>query len=111
MRMIWPTGSTSGAEQLVAHHAAEHGDLRRRRDVLRREERARRSTGHERISGRSTSVPCTCVFQFWLPATTWPRVFDAGGDVLHAGQLRDRRRVVRRRACWRCPGPAARRPA
>ena len=39
------------------------------------------------MSGRSTSVPWTCVYQFWLPATTWPRVFDAGGDVLHAGQL------------------------
>ena len=43
----------------------------------------------------STSVPCTCVFQFWLPATIWPRVFDAGGRVLHARQLRDRDGIVR----------------
>ena len=28
MRIIWPIGSTSGAEQLIADDGAEHGDLR-----------------------------------------------------------------------------------
>ena len=32
------------------------------------------ATGHELISGKSMSVPSICVFQFWFPATIWPRV-------------------------------------
>ncbi len=54
------------------------------------------ATCQERISGKSTSVPCSCVFQFWLPATICPRVLQPGRRVLHARQLGDFRRIVGR---------------
>ena len=36
------------------------------------------------------------MFQFWLPATIWPRVFDPAAAYCTPGNLRDRRRVVGR---------------
>ncbi len=53
------------------------------------------------MSGRSTSVPWTCVFQFWLPATTWPRVLTPAAMYWTPGNLRDRRRVFGRQRARR----------
>ena len=76
-----------GAEELFVDHGAEHGDLRRGRDI-HGAKKAPKVAGHDRISGRSTSVPCTCVPQFMLPATTWPRVLTPGATYCTPGRSR-----------------------
>ena len=78
-------GIDVGAKQLLVNDRAEHRDLGGGRDIRGAEEGAFRAVGHERINGKSTSVPWIWVPQFRLPATTWPRVLTPGRDVLHAG--------------------------
>ena len=42
-------------------------------------------TGHDRISGNSTSVPWMRVCQFWLPAMIWLRVETLGATYWAVG--------------------------
>ena len=67
----------AGAEQLIARHRAEHGDLGRARHVLRREEAAELHRPRA-DSGSSSLVPCTCVFQLDVSAMICVRVLSAG---------------------------------
>src|SRR5262252_2920026 len=74
MRITWPTGFTSDPNswsRTTLPSTATFAAVATSIGV----KKAPCCVGHERINGRSMSVPCTCVPQFWLPATSWPRVF------------------------------------
>jgi hypothetical protein len=60
------------------------------------------------MAGRSTSVPCTCVDQFWFPAMTWPREFTPAATYWTPGTCRSEVAssavsVVAMPAPWRTP--------
>ena len=77
MRIISPTGSTSAPKSCSWTTEPSTATL----DAVTTSTGAKKApkvAGHNRISGRSTSVPCTCVPQFMLPATIWPRVLTPG---------------------------------
>src|SRR4051812_5088528 len=74
MRMVSPTGSAPAPNRLsrttvpiTATFAA--------RDTSAAPKKLPLVTGHDRIAGKSTSVPWMEVDQFWFPATTCARVF------------------------------------
>ena len=84
-----------GAKQLFVHDGAEHRDLGCGRDIHRRKEGAvgRRPRSNQRqidIGALHLRAPVH------VAGDDLAARVDAGRDVLHAGQIADRRRVIRR---------------
>ena len=95
MRMTWPTGSTSAPNNCSCTTEPSTATF----DAVATSTGLKNApcvVGHERISGRSTSVPWICVPQFMLPATTWPRVLTPGATYWTPGTSLNGQRVLRR---------------
>ena len=94
MRMIWPIGFDVRAEELIADDAAEHGDLRRRSSTSCGVKNAPSVIGHDRMSGQVDVGALHLRVPVLIAGDDLAARVRAGGDVLHARQLRDRRGVV-----------------
>jgi hypothetical protein len=69
--MVWPTTTTRAAERTSASVKKEPS-----------------ATDHLRISGNCSETPCTCVDQFWLPATSCERELTTGETIETLGTSR-----------------------
>ena len=108
IRIVWPTGSAPAPNRLSRTTVPSTATLAARATSDRSKNDAVGDHVHERIAGKSTSVPWIVVRQFRLPATTWARVLTCGPRSGRRARRAGSPARRRRSASWCCRAPERR---